>query len=480
MARRLIIPALLIATFASLPALAGTGKQWQTTHSERYKDPGTKVATVSAAGAGLPTTWCGTETTADQTVNATSNDAPKFKFIYVHAMDRPNRFSEVANTMQKSIALMHSYLLQSSGETRTISVDLGTSCGPLYADIASMTLPAGSINYFTSGGAGVDINKAIDAVSVLSGAFSGTPRHYVFILDQFEDPGYISGGGEMMLDSSGGQANANNGPGAVAYVATPDGDVTTWVKSKLPEAMLHEMTHTMGGVQGNAPNATSAGHCTDGSDVMCYDDGSPEAAYYNPSVCSDGSIPGIDAVYDCNKNDYFNPAPSPGSYLASKWNVYNSKYLVRCTSGDDYCTSIPSSDPNPSNPDARTVNNDVHLYKKNKRGKRIGTVTASGAKEPGISFVRNSVSLTKLRVPKGQWKVSLCFRESGESPVCATSKRKTSKSGYLTVPKIYVTASLGEAEAYGSVTIKPLTKSLKKKRYEVRSSKTPTKYSLAF
>jgi hypothetical protein len=35
----------------------------------------------------------------------------------------------------------------------------------------------------------------------------------------------------------------------------------------------------------------------------------------------------IAEAYDCSGNDYFNPSPAPGSYLATHWNVYDSAFL---------------------------------------------------------------------------------------------------------------------------------------------------------
>ena len=82
-----------------------------------------------------------------------------------------------------------------------------------------------------------------------------------------------------------------------------------------PTVMLHEITHNLGGVQQSAPHSTPDGHCWDGNDVMCYPDGSSGAQPYTTSVCPlvAGAIP---QTYDCGHDDYFNPDPAPGSYLA--------------------------------------------------------------------------------------------------------------------------------------------------------------------
>lgn len=86
--------------------------------------------------------------------------------------------------------------------------------------------------------------------------------------------------------------------------------------------VLHELLHTFGAVPSDAPNSTGANHCTDGVDVMCYDDGGPRGGEYH-EPCSDPA-----EVVDCNRDDYFDmvrtssfvrearhpePAPEPES-----------------------------------------------------------------------------------------------------------------------------------------------------------------------
>jgi hypothetical protein len=83
-------------------------------------------------------------------------------------------------------------------------------------------------------------------------------------------------------------------------------------------APLHELTHMLGGVQLTAPNTTSAFHCNDGYDVMCYDDSGASAE--QSRNCSA-------LQYDCGHDDFFDPMPR--GYLASHWNVASrlNKYL---------------------------------------------------------------------------------------------------------------------------------------------------------
>jgi hypothetical protein len=96
-------------------------------------------------------------------------------------------------------------------------------------------------------------------------------------------------------------------------------DAACWGKANSVEA--HELVHTLGAVQGGAPNATASGHCTDDYDRMCY----PDAVGVTTRVaCASTSH---ENRLDCNHDDYFSTAPVAGSWLASHWNTANSAFL---------------------------------------------------------------------------------------------------------------------------------------------------------
>jgi hypothetical protein len=87
-------------------------------------------------------------------------------------------------------------------------------------------------------------------------------------------------------------------------------------------AMLHEVTHTLGGVQESAPrhNDQNGGHSRDEYDRM-----SEGANLYVSDTCPRDPN---EKRLDCNKNDYFDPSPSATEYLATHWNTANNKFLV--------------------------------------------------------------------------------------------------------------------------------------------------------
>lgn len=123
----------------------------------------------------------------------------------------------------------------------------------------------------------------------------------------------------------------NTGPDYAFVYAVADSTIQQYFGTSYdmlaPILILHEYAHTMGALQSSAPHATQREpsskqkHCTDsqtigrgGTDIMCKSDGEGEVF---GNACS-GMYP---FRFDCNNDDYFNPKPEAGSYLATHWNL---------------------------------------------------------------------------------------------------------------------------------------------------------------
>ena len=290
---------------------------------------------LAASDPGLPTTWCGTARTTDNTVNASvAPELPQFKVVYLHAADRPNRFAAWADLIQANVSLIEQFVSSQPGSTKAPRFDMGTDCGPEYVDIQTVSLPSGRAAYAGNFGA------AVSAVSPRVN-FTAGRRNVLMVGDGFGGGG-ASGIAQLFVGGDNSRPDAgnrhNNGslfaeiftPDTVAPAATANG----WA----PTVFLHELTHNMGGVQWNAPHTTQRpgandgrySHAWDGYDVMAYSDGPNMAHPYITTACGPISGAAMWQTYDCGNDDYFNAAPVAGSYLATNWSVYSSVFMAEC------------------------------------------------------------------------------------------------------------------------------------------------------
>jgi hypothetical protein len=296
------------------------------------------VAATAAAAAvpdALPYEWCGEARTTDGTAHdALPASSPRFKLVYAHPADRPDRFDGWRNALQGNVALIQRFLASQSGGAKALRVDMGTSCGPQYVDLQVVHLSGPRSQY-------VDNFSAIVREVEPRLGQSGGPRNVVILADTLNGGGYDYGLGENVLGSAGdrrGSGNVHNYGGFASVLFSRDGLPApgAGARSWWPEGFLHEISHNLGAVQWSSPHSTQPagfslpryGHCWQGADVMCYVEDSGAAAsmrYDCPRV--GGAIP---QAYDCGRDDYFNPAPPAGSYLATHWNVYDSAFLAPC------------------------------------------------------------------------------------------------------------------------------------------------------
>ena len=117
--------------------------------------------------------------------------------------------------------------------------------------------------------------------------------------------------------------------------------------------LMHELGHLLGAVQCSAPHTSCPGgerghhHCYEEQDLMCLQDG---GSYYTQGGeivdrCPNAST--LASRWDCGRDDYFNPDPAPGSYLATHWNTYDSLFLVNA-GGEPDPEPSPTTAPSPT------------------------------------------------------------------------------------------------------------------------------------
>ncbi len=186
---------------------------------------------------------------------------------------------------------------QSTGGTRHIRfvTTAGSSCQLV---VARVVLPTAAFS---------SINRLVEALQ--QRGFQQSATTYLV----WTESSVYCGIATMYVDDRPGLDNLNNGklPGYARV------DKPCWGKAE-----IHELVHTLGGVQPSAKNSTGSYHCNDGADVMCYDDGTARST--QRSVCAKTATP----VLDCRHDDYFSTAAPRGSYLQTKWNVARSSFLA--------------------------------------------------------------------------------------------------------------------------------------------------------
>ncbi len=265
-----------------------------------------------------------TEATAGIQCYGNGANGARVQFVYAHPAS-VNRLASFLPMMRTRAAQMDAIFNTSAAQTggqRHIRFHTDANCN---VDVLSVTvdpavLPAANFAGLMN--------------TMVTRGYTEPDRKYVIWTEtNGADPSTCSGLGTLYFDTNPTAANWNND--RVGY-ARLDETCLRDVFDGRTEA--HELMHTIGGVQGTAPNATPGGHCRDEGDRMCYDDdGSGPVAMR--SVCSATN----ELRFDCGHDDYFYAgAPcGAGGFLANHWNTADSRWLeARPANG----VAVPAND----------------------------------------------------------------------------------------------------------------------------------------
>src|SRR4051812_24602515 len=281
----------------------------------------TRAATVALASPLAADRWCGEP-------GLGVDGANDIQAVLARPHGTEDRISRYADILQSDASFAAGDVLDASAGTKALRFAAGTSCGPQYLAILSVELPRERAYY-----ADPDVS--------LSGRLARlrndlrplvayrTQRDYLVYADRMYAGDGSAGAGTVIFDSRPGPENVTNMGGLFAFVFG-DGSASFSPSADRAQAALHEITHLLGAVQRDAPHGTEGGHCTQGSDLMCYADA---PGVQMTTTCAAAGLKPI----DCGGDDYFNPAPPEGSWLATHWNVYDSEFLcdpARCLPAD--------------------------------------------------------------------------------------------------------------------------------------------------
>jgi hypothetical protein len=222
----------------------------------------------------------------------------RVQVLYVRPEDSPDRYADYLASFRTWVAEADQLFDLSAHQTgghRHLRFVTDADCE---LSVISVTVPATAT---------VSFRASIGAV--IHQGYNEPDRKYLM----FVDDAVYCGIATVLADSRPGADNRNNQEGG--YARVDNGCWSTWV-------VTHELAHTLGGVQKNAPHSSGGWHCVDEWDIMCYSD-TPHRPAMNV-VCPLANK----YLLDCNNDDYFHTNPPAGSYLATHWNLANSLYLI--------------------------------------------------------------------------------------------------------------------------------------------------------
>lgn len=226
--------------------------------------------------------------------NGDGTSGNRIAFYYAYFSGQPNELAAARNNLVNVVERANALVYQSSqafGVDQSLRIVTDSDCVPL---IRAIELPAADVDSFSA--------------TVRDSHLSATNRKYVL----FTNTAHYCGLGTLDFDDQPGSDNVNNGGPSWARI-----DLGCWTGA----VTAHEIFHMLGAVQKSAPHYDGTGHCTDDYDLMCYQSANGKPVSVR---CPD---PVMQQRLDCGGDDYYNPHPAPGSYLATHWNTANSSFL---------------------------------------------------------------------------------------------------------------------------------------------------------
>jgi hypothetical protein len=248
--------------------------------------------------------------------SATGRDGYRIRVAYVHDQGTEGRYRQAAARIRHIVTdVDRIYYLSAiaTGAGRRIRFQTeATSGGGCRVKVWNIVGPPGT----STGQAGYGEDGRLAMLA------AGLPAHgrygdTLVFLDSDAAPGSYGlncGAAAVWTDDRHTMDNQNAHGGNIGFV---------WKSCWGAFVAAHELGHMLGAVQHTAPHATPGGHCLDGYDVMCYQDGSTSAPMTYPC----GGTVYRNELLDCHHDDYYNTAPPAGSYLASHWDVARSPFL---------------------------------------------------------------------------------------------------------------------------------------------------------
>ena len=222
----------------------------------------------------------------------------RVQILYLYEFGTPSRFPLYRGSIRAwaaGVDAVYDASAKETGGSRHVRYVTTVGCA---VDVAEVQLATGSLDSF---------EHSIAALQKLG--YNRTDRKYLL----FADSHRYCAIGTFVADSRPGAGNRNNG--GPSYGRVDSGCWSTVMAA-------HELTHMLGAIMSDAPNASKAGHCTDDYDLMCWRDSTRTTVRV---VCPQREQ---EQRLDCNHDDYYNADAPKGSYLDQHWNVADSGFLL--------------------------------------------------------------------------------------------------------------------------------------------------------
>ncbi len=268
--------------------------------------PGVQVVPGSGSGTSAAGTQ-GTQASAGVAAMAPTcagdgTSGNRFQFYYAYFRGQKNRVAAVRPNLIRVVDEANGIVFLSArmhAAYQSLRIVTDGNCVPT---VSAIELPAADADSFSA--------------TVRDSHLRAGDRKYVL----FTDSERFCGVGTMNVDDRPGPDNANNSGPSWARV-----DLGCWDAP----ATVRAIFRMLGAVQHSAPAYTASGHCAEGYDLVCQSEtpGSRAAVIGGGPAGGSCADPAMVDRLDCAGDEYYNPKPAAGSYLASHWNTANSSFL---------------------------------------------------------------------------------------------------------------------------------------------------------
>lgn len=283
----------------------------------------------------------GTPATAAPVCYGDGQTGARVQLIYGYVAGTRNNAASVVPQVRSVMAPRMQAVVKAASLGKDLGIRFAYEAGCRSLSVPVVAFPADTVTGAKGSAATVQFPKMITHLKALG--YDRTDRKYEVIWDRWNSES-VCGLGELAPQTDQPTAaNLHNGlPTAGARTDVPSAlgqDLpvprysAVWHNAFGPRGpscwaldqsgagvQVHELMHTLGAVQLSAPHSDGGGHCTDTPSVMC---SVPWGARPSVTACAVQKV----QVLDCGMDDFWNPSPAQGSYLATGDNVATSQFF---------------------------------------------------------------------------------------------------------------------------------------------------------